>query len=76
MQKVKIGHKYQIKKLAAELDKNYRYKLLSMGLMPGAQFEVTRVAPLGDPVELRVNDFALSLRLKELNQFELEMIPA
>jgi len=76
MQQIKVGQTYQIKRLASVLDKNYRYKLLSMGMMPGAQFKITRVAPLGDPVELKVNDFSLSLRLKELKLFELEIIPA
>lgn len=70
----KIGQTYQIKRLANTLDRNYRYKLLSMGMMPGTTFEVKRIAPLGDPIELRVNDFALSLRLKELRAFELEVV--
>ena len=76
MDKITVGKTYQIKRLGRIADKNYRYKLLSMGLMPGAQFEVTRVAPLGDPVELYINDFSLSLRLKELLQFELEALNA
>jgi ferrous iron transport protein A len=76
MDKIKVGQRYQIKRLAKVCDRNYRYKLLSMGLTPGAIFSITRVAPLGDPVELRVNDFSLSLRLKELLQFELEAVCA
>ena len=43
----------------------YRQKLLSMGLTPGTTFTVTRVAPMGDPVEIRVRGFALSLRKDE-----------
>lgn len=43
----------------------YRQKLLSMGLTPGTTFTVTRVAPMGDPVEIRVRGFALSLRRDE-----------
>ena len=74
MTQITVGKTYRIKRLAQILDKNYRYKLLSMGLMPGAKFQVMRVAPLGDPVELLINDFSLSLRLKELLQFELEVI--
>lgn len=76
MDKIKVGQQYQVKRLTHIRDKNYRNKLLSMGLMPGAVFSIVRVAPLGDPVELRVNDFSLSLRLKELLQFELEVVPA
>lgn len=40
----------------------YRRKLLSLGLTPGAEISVTRLAPMGDPVEIRVRGFALSLR--------------
>jgi ferrous iron transport protein A len=43
----------------------YRKKLLSMGLTKGTEFMVKRVAPLGDPVEIHVRGFALSLRKHE-----------
>ena len=35
---------------------------MEMGLLPGTQVRVVRVAPLGDPIELRVRDYALSVR--------------
>lgn len=50
----------------------YRRKLLSLGLTPGAEIAVTRVAPMGDPVELRVRGFALSLRKAEADALEVE----
>ncbi|QVL49008.1 MAG: ferrous iron transport protein A [Thiocapsa sp.] len=43
----------------------YRRKLLSMGLTPGAEIQVIRVAPLGDPVEIRVRGCSISLRKDE-----------
>jgi ferrous iron transport protein A len=43
----------------------YRQKLLSMGLTRGAEFCVTRKAPMGDPVEISVRGFSLSLRKDE-----------
>jgi len=42
--------------------KAYRKRLLSMGLTRGVSFEVTRCAPMGDPIELRVRGYSLSLR--------------
>lgn len=45
----------------------YRRKLLSMGLTPGIEFQVIRFAPLGDPVEIRIRGFHLSLRRDEAN---------
>jgi ferrous iron transport protein A len=44
---------------------SYRKRLLAMGLTRGTQFTVKRVAPLGDPVEISVRGFALSLRKDE-----------
>jgi Fe2+ transport system protein FeoA len=38
------------------------YRLMEMGLIEGAQLEVLRRAPLGDPLHLRVGDYELSLR--------------
>lgn len=43
----------------------YRQKLLAMGLIKGTEFVVTRVAPMGDPVEIKVRDYSLSLRKDE-----------
>lgn len=69
-----IGQAYKICRLPGELNNSYRSKLLSMGLMPGTTLTVERIAPLGGPVQLRVNNFALSLRQQELAQLELEII--
>jgi ferrous iron transport protein A len=48
-----------------EGSKTYRRKLLSLGLTPGTELTVTRCAPMGDPVEIRVRGFSLSLRKDE-----------
>jgi Fe2+ transport system protein FeoA len=42
-----------------------RQRLLEMGLTLGSQIEVVRFAPLGDPVEIRVRGYHLSLRKAE-----------
>jgi ferrous iron transport protein A len=52
----------------------YRRKLLSMGLTPGAELSVTRVAPMGDPVEIRVRGFALTLRREEAAVLTVERL--
>ena len=43
----------------------FRQKLLAMGLIKGTAFKVIRVAPMGDPVEISVRDYSLSLRRDE-----------
>ena len=40
-------------------------RLMEMGLLPGTGVRVVRVAPLGDPIELRVRNYSLSLRRAE-----------
>ena len=44
---------------------NYRRRLLVLGATPGTVFEVVRVAPLGDPVEIRVRGSLISVRKDE-----------
>lgn len=44
---------------------NYRQKLLSMGLTKGTKITLLKFAPLGDPVEVEVRGFKLSLRKEE-----------
>lgn len=50
----------------------YKGKLLAMGLTPGTPFTVVRHAPMGDPVEIQVRDFHLSLRKQEADALCVE----
>ena len=50
----------------------YRAKLLSMGLTPGVAFTVVRAAPMGDPIELEVRGYHLSLRRAEARVITVE----
>ncbi|MFA6018764.1 MAG: FeoA family protein [Rhodospirillales bacterium] len=54
--------------------KDYRQKLLSMGLVPGTELSLTRVAPLGDPVEISIRGYAMSLRKAEADMLKVERI--
>ena len=54
--------------------KAYRKLLLTMGLTPGVEFRVTRYAPMGDPIEIKVRGFALSLRKQEASCLIVEKI--
>ena len=53
-------------------DHNYKSKLLSMGLTRNTLIKLIKVAPLGDPVEIKVRDFHLSLRKDEAGIILLE----
>lgn len=54
--------------------KAYRKKLLAMGLTPGTEFSVTRFAPLGDPVEIKLRGFSLTLRKDEASVLQIEKL--
>ncbi len=57
-------------------NKGYRKKLLAMGLTPGTKFNVIRFAPMGDPVEISLRGFALSLRKDEAATMSIEKVAA
>ena len=50
----------------------YRKKLLAMGLIKGIEFRINRVAPMGDPVEIEVRGYNLSLRKSEASALCVE----
>jgi len=47
-------------------------RLMEMGLMRGTTVDVVRRAPLGDPLEVKVRGFMLTLRLAEAEHIEVE----
>jgi ferrous iron transport protein A len=49
-----------------------RRRILDMGVVTGAEIEVVRVAPLGDPVEFLIKGYNLSLRKSEAQQIQVE----
>ncbi len=55
-------------------DRSYRQRLLAMGATPGTTFEVLRVAPLGDPYEILLRGFTLSLRKHESEMLIVEAL--
>ncbi len=55
-------------------DRMYRQKLLQMGLVRGTEFTLVRMAPLGDPVEIQLSGFNLTLRKAEADVLKVERI--
>ena len=50
-------------------------RLMDMGLLPGAEVLVEKVAPLGDPIEVRIRSYHLSLRKNEAEEIAVEVTP-
>jgi len=49
-------------------------RLLEMGVMRGTEIEVVKLAPLGDPIEIKLRGYHLSLRKQEAEQIEIARV--
>lgn len=50
-----------------------RQRFIDMGLVSGSEVEVERVAPLGDPIEVRIKGYHLTLRKEEAANIKVEV---
>lgn len=74
LDRVPIGTPCEIKAVGG--DGGFRRRLLELGLLPGSQVTVLRVAPLGDPVELESGGTHLSIRLRDAQHIDVEELRA
>lgn len=70
LKEVKVGEKATVVKLHGE--GATRRRILDMGLTPGVELLVRKVAPLGDPMELSVRGYELSVRKADAELIEVE----
>ena len=49
-----------------------RCRLLDMGLIPRTRVTLQKVAPMGDPIEIRVRGYELTLRIEDAKKIEIE----
>lgn len=66
-----IGAKCRIKAFKAG-STEYRRRLLMLGISLGCTLEVVRIAPLGDPIEVRVRGCLISVRKDEADILDIE----
>ncbi len=57
-----------------DLDPEQRHRLLEMGLTVGTEFELVRFAPMGDPMEIKVRGYHLSLRKREAAGIRVQLL--
>jgi Fe2+ transport system protein FeoA len=55
-------------------EKSLRRRLLEMGITPRTAVSVKKVAPLGDPIELLLRGYVLSLRLEDAEKITINAI--
>lgn len=60
--------------IIASIPSYYQEQLLAMGLVPGTKITLTRIAPVGDPLEFEIRNYALSLRRETCENVEVGSI--
>lgn len=70
LREVKVGQTVTVKKLSS--DGPVKRRIMDMGITKGVSVYVRKVAPLGDPVEVTVRGYELSLRKADAEMIEVE----
>jgi ferrous iron transport protein A len=70
LKECKIGQTIRVKKLTGE--GAVKRRIMDMGITKGVEVYVRKVAPLGDPVEVTVRGYELSLRKADAEMIEVE----
>lgn len=69
---LKVGEKAKISRIGSI--GMLKRRLMDMGVLVGEKLEVVKIAPLGDPIEIQIKGYKLSLRKKEAKGIEVEEI--
>ncbi len=72
LDRIEPGERCRVLRLSG--DAAIRRRIMDMGVTPGAEIKVERLAPLGDPIEIEVRGYHLSLRKREAAQIAVEPI--
>ena len=70
LRQIKVGGSAQVVKLHGE--GALKRRIMDMGITRGTVVKVRKVAPLGDPIELTVRGYELSIRLSDAEMIEVE----
>ena len=71
LKELEIGKNAVIKTVGGE--GALRQHFLDMGVIPGAEVTVIKFAPMGDPMELQIHGYELTLRLADADQIRLQL---
>ena len=72
LDELSVGHSGVITQVGGE--GILRCRLLDMGLIPGTKVTLQKVAPMGDPMEIRVRGYELTLRVEDGKKIEVEEV--
>ncbi|MCA9582879.1 MAG: ferrous iron transport protein A [Myxococcales bacterium] len=69
---LKVGQRAIVRSLHA--DRSMAQRLMEMGFVPGTEVRAVRLAPLGDPMELRLRGYSLTLRRSEAATVQIDHV--
>ena len=72
LKEIACGQTVKVKKLTG--DGPVKRRIMDMGITKGAEIFVRKVAPFGDPVEITVRGYELSVRKADASMIEVEII--
>lgn len=72
LKELEVGKSAVIRRVGGE--GALRQHFLDMGMIPGAEVTVIKLAPMGDPMEVQVHGYELTLRLAEAQQIDIQPI--
>lgn len=70
LKEIKVGQKARVVKLHGE--GAVKRRIMDMGLTKGVEIYVRKLAPLGDPIEINIRGYELSLRKADAEMIEVE----
>jgi ferrous iron transport protein A len=71
---IKVGEVYRVISFSKDCPRSYMQKLISMGFIPGAKFQISRKAPLGNPFQIEIQGYFVSMRETEIELINAEKI--
>ena len=74
LKEVQPGQQARVDKVGG--DGQLRQHFLDMGVIPGVTVTVTKLAPMGDPMEIRLHGYELTLRLDDADKIEITQLKA
>ena len=70
LSEAKVGSTVTVTKIDG--DSAYKRRIMDMGITKGVEIHIRKVAPLGDPIELNIRGYELSLRKQDAQMIEVE----
>ena len=72
LNELKIGQSAKIVSVGGE--GSLRNRLIDMGLIPHTELTLRKVAPMGDPIEIHIRGYELTLRLDDAAKIEVDLL--